>query len=389
MLPKTRALPEELNAVSAESFERASRKVTTTAVNQKAPSAQTSEPDEQVVDSGLNSQHSTLLSVNNLETRFFTRAGVVRAVDRVSFVLSAGRTLALVGESGSGKSMTALSVMRLVPPPGRVVGGEVIFEGRNLLDLPPNQMRRVRGRQIAMIFQDPMTSLNPVYTVGEQIAEAIRLHEGLPSKAAAMKAVEMLHKVRIPEPARRSRDYPHQLSGGMRQRVMIAMALSCNPRLLIADEPTTALDVTIQAEILRLLARLKEEFHIAMLLITHDLGIVAEVADSVTVMYAGQVVEDAPVHEIFTRPRHPYTAGLLQSIPRLSEGETRRRLPTIEGSVPGLIDIPPGCRFAARCPYRRAECTEGAIPLLEPTPHHHSRCILAEEPEVWRLKAEQ
>jgi oligopeptide/dipeptide ABC transporter ATP-binding protein len=307
---------------------------------------------------------------------------VVRAVDRVSFALSAGQTLALVGESGSGKSITALSVMRLVPPPGRIVGGEVIFQGRNLLNLPPKQMRDVRGRQIAMIFQDPMTSLNPVYTVGEQIAEALRLHEGLPKKAAFQKAVEMLDRVRIPDPQRRAVDYPHQLSGGMRQRVMIAMALSCSPRVLIADEPTTALDVTIQAEILGLLARLKEEFRLAMLLITHDLGVVAEVADSVAVMYAGQVVEEAPVREIFDRPRHPYAEGLLRSLPRLSTDESRRRLPTIEGVVPGLIDIPPGCRFADRCRYRKQECTAGEIPVLQPSPGHYSRCVIAEE-AVW------
>ena len=353
-------------------------------MNRQASSAQASAPHDRVIDSSLEAQDSTLLSVNNLETRFYTRAGVVRAVDKVSFALAVGKTLALVGESGSGKSITALSIMRLVPPPGRIVAGEVIFDGRNLLDLTPKQIRRVRGRQIAMIFQDPMTSLNPVYTVGEQIAEAIRLHEELPRKAAFQKAVEMLHKVRIPDPARRALDYPHQLSGGMRQRVMIAMALSCNPRVLIADEPTTALDVTIQAEILRLLARLKEEFHIAMLLITHDLGVVAEVADSVAVMYAGQVVEDAPVQEIFETPRHPYTEGLLLSIPRLTDDKSRRRLLTIEGTVPGLIDIPPGCRFAVRCPYRRPECTVGDIPMLDPAPDHQSRCILAEDAAVWR-----
>jgi len=352
-------------------------------VNQQPSPAQTHAPDDRVTHSGLETPDSVLLSVNNLETCFYTRAGVVRAVDKVSFALSAGQTLSLVGESGSGKSITALSILRLVPPPGRIVAGEVMFEGKNLLQLPSNQMRQVRGRQIAMIFQDPMSSLNPVYTVGEQIAEAIRLHQGLPKKAAFQKAIEMLHRVRIPEPARRAVDYPHQLSGGMRQRVMIAMALSCNPRVLIADEPTTALDVTIQAEILNLLARLKEEFRIAMLLITHDLGVVAEVADSVAVMYAGQVVEDAPVQEIFDRPRHPYTEGLLQSIPRLSEDEGRHRLLAIEGAVPGLIDIPPGCRFAVRCPYRKQECTAGDIPVLQTGTNHHSRCIIAKE-AVWR-----
>jgi oligopeptide/dipeptide ABC transporter ATP-binding protein len=313
---------------------------------------------------------------------------VVQAVDRVSFAISAGKTLALVGESGSGKSVTGLSIMRLVPPPGKTIGGEVLFEGRNLLDLGSEQMRKLRGRQIAMIFQDPMTSLNPVYTVGEQIAEAIRLHERLPRKPAFQRALEMLDRVRIPEPARRARDYPHELSGGMRQRVMIAMALSCNPRLLIADEPTTALDVTIQAEILGLLSRLKEELNIAMLLITHDLGVVAEVADSVAVMYAGQLVEEAPVGEIFERPGHPYTEGLLLSIPRISE-EQDHRLQTIEGTVPGLIDIPPGCRFAPRCSYRRAQCTAGEIPMVDLTPAHQSRCIRNEWSHELRVLSQE
>src|SRR5262249_27913230 len=334
-------------------------------------------------DSRLETPGSGLLFVKDLETCFFTRAGIVRAVDKVSFALSAARTLAIVGESGSGKSVTGLSIMRLVPPPGRIVAGQVIFEGRNLLNLGPEQMRSVRGREIAMIFQDPMTSLNPVYTVGEQIAEAIRLHEGLSRKSAFQKAVDMLNKVRIPEPARRAHDYPHQLSGGMRQRVMIAMALSCNPRLLIADEPTTALEVTIQAEILGLLARLKEEFHIAMLLITHDLAVVAQVADSVAVMYAGQVVEEAPVGEIFKNPGHPYTQGLLRSIPRISEQQAGQRLETIEGAVPSLINLPPGCRFAPRCPYRRAECTASDIPVFDLSRDHRSRCILADESRVW------
>jgi oligopeptide/dipeptide ABC transporter ATP-binding protein len=329
-------------------------------------------------DSTLKTPDSRLLTVKELETFFFTRNGVVRAVAKVSFALSSGRTLAIVGESGSGKSVTALSIMRLVPPPGKIVAGEVIFEGRNLLDLNLEQMRRLRGREIAMIFQDPMTSLNPVYTVGEQIAEAIRLHQGLRRKPAFERAVEMLDRVRIPEPARRARDYPHQLSGGMRQRVMIAMALSSSPKLLIADEPTTALDVTIQAEILALLGRLKEEFNVAMLLITHDLGVVAETADSVAVMYAGQLVEEAPVRELFENPRHPYTEGLLRSIPRLSEEHGKHRLQTIEGAVPGLIDLPSGCRFAARCPYQRPECTAAPIPMVAVSPVHDSRCIRAD-----------
>jgi oligopeptide/dipeptide ABC transporter ATP-binding protein len=326
-------------------------------------------------DSRLETPDPRLLVVNNLETCFFTRAGVVRAVDKVSFSISSGETLAIVGESGSGKSVTGLSIMGLVPPPGKVVSGEVIFQDRNLLDLDPEQMRRLRGRQIAMIFQDPMTSLNPVFRVGEQIAEAIRLHQGLSRKPALQKAVEMLEEVRIAEPARRARDYPHELSGGMRQRVMIAMALACNPKLLIADEPTTALDVTIQAEILALLARLKKEFHIAMLLITHDLGVVAEVADDVAVMYAGQLVEKGPVARIFKKPGHPYTEGLLQSIPLISEEYSGHRLHTIEGTVPGLIDLPPGCRFAPRCPYQQPECLAGEIPMTDLGASHQSRCI--------------
>jgi oligopeptide/dipeptide ABC transporter ATP-binding protein len=357
-------------------------------VNQEAPSSQTNPLKHRGSDSRLETQDSRLkndsrqetqdsrlLIVKNLETCFFTRAGVVRAVDRVSFALSAGKTLAVVGESGSGKSVAGLSIMRLVPPPGRIVGGEIVFEGRNLLDLEPEEMRKLRGREIAMIFQDPMTSLNPVYTAGDQIAEAIRLHQGLARKQASRKAIEMLERVRIPEPARRAQDYPHQLSGGMRQRVMIAMALSCNPKLLIADEPTTALDVTIQAEILSLLGSLREEFGIAMLLITHDLGVVAETADSVAVMYAGQLVEEAPVRELFKNPRHPYTEGLLLSIPRISEEHGRHRLQTIEGSVPELIHLPPGCRFASRCAYQRPECTAADISMVALTPSHHSRCV--------------
>jgi oligopeptide/dipeptide ABC transporter ATP-binding protein len=336
---------------------------------------QTQDPGLSDSDSRLQAPDSRLLRVNNLVTCFFTRNGIIRAVDKVSFALPAGKTLAIVGESGSGKSVTALSIMRLVPPPGKIVAGEVIFAGRNLLGLDSEQMRRLRGREIAMIFQDPMTSLNPVYTVGEQIAEAIRLHEGLSRRPAFEKAVEMLDRVRIPEPARRARDYPHQLSGGMRQRVMIAMALSCNPKLLIADEPTTALDVTIQADILLLLARLREELDIAMLLITHDLGVVAETADSVAVMYAGQVVEEAPVRELFKNPKHPYTEGLLRSIPRISEEHSHRRLQTIEGAVPGLIDLPKGCRFAPRCPYQRPDCTAAEIPMAALSAGHQARCI--------------
>ncbi|HKP13436.1 MAG TPA: ABC transporter ATP-binding protein [Blastocatellia bacterium] len=317
-----------------------------------------------------------ILEIKNLSTHFATRAGVVKAVDDVSLAIPKGSTLALVGESGSGKSVTSLSVMRLVQAPGRVVAGEIWFDGRNLLALDDDAMRRLRGREIAMIFQDPMTSLNPVYTVGDQIAEAVRLHEHLPRKQALAKAAEMMRRVRIPDAERRAGDYPFQLSGGMRQRVMIAMALACNPRLLIADEPTTALDVTIQAEILDLLRALKDEFDLTMLLITHDLGVVAETADRVAVMYAGRIVEEAPVRELFRAPRHPYSEGLLRSVPRLTEaGIRQRRLQTIEGSVPGLLELPAGCKFAPRCAYVIRECTEGEPALLAVNDEHRARCI--------------
>jgi oligopeptide/dipeptide ABC transporter ATP-binding protein len=317
-----------------------------------------------------------ILEVINLSTQFSTRAGTVKAVDDVSFAIPRGSTLALVGESGSGKSVTSLSIMRLILSPGEIVRGEILFNGRDLMKLGNDEMRRLRGRQIAMIFQDPMTSLNPVYTVGDQIAEAIRLHEKLPRKSAWARAVEMMERVRIPDAARRARDYPYQLSGGMRQRVMIAMGLSCNPKLLIADEPTTALDVTIQAEILELLRALKDDFDLSMLLITHDLGVVAETADRVAVMYAGRIVEVAPVREIFQSPKHPYTEGLLRSVPRLTEeGIKVRRLSTIEGTVPSLLDLPAGCKFAPRCPYVINECTEGEPALLAVTGEHGARCI--------------
>jgi oligopeptide/dipeptide ABC transporter ATP-binding protein len=322
----------------------------------------------------------SILEVKNLSTHFFTRAGTVRAVEGVSFAIERGSTLALVGESGSGKSVTSLSIMRLVQPPGEVVSGEIVFNGRDLMKLDSDEMRRLRGREIAMIFQDPMTSLNPVYTVGDQIAEAIQLHEGSTRKQAWARAVEMMERVKIPDAARRARDYPYQLSGGMRQRVMIAMALSCNPKLLIADEPTTALDVTIQAEILDLLKALKDDFDLSMLLITHDLGVVAEAADTVAVMYAGRVVEKAGVREIFRAPRHPYTEGLLRSVPKLTEeGIKQRRLQTIEGTVPSLLKLPAGCKFAPRCSYVIEECTKDEIPLLAVNEHHQARCIRFEQ----------
>ena len=319
-----------------------------------------------------------LLEVNNLRTHFPTRAGLVRAVDGVSFYLDGGELLGLVGESGCGKSITALSIMRLISPPGKIVGGEITFDGKNLLKLSDAEMRQIRGDDIAMIFQDPMTSLNPVFTVGEQIAEALRLHRKLDRKAARAAAIEAMKEVAIPDPARRADDYPHQLSGGMRQRVMIAMALACDPQLLIADEPTTALDVTIQAQILELLNDLRKTRELAVLLITHDLGVVAEVADRVAVMYTGKIVEEAPVNELFARPRHPYTEGLLHSVPKLSAEDVakKERLDTIEGVVPNPTDLPPGCHFAPRCKYRMTRCEEGEIPLYDLEGGVSVRCVL-------------
>jgi peptide/nickel transport system ATP-binding protein len=319
-----------------------------------------------------------LLEVNNLQTQFPTRAGLVRAVDGVSFYLDRGELLGLVGESGCGKSITALSIMRLIAPPGKIVGGDISFDGKNLLKLSDSEMRAIRGDDIAMIFQDPMTSLNPVFTVGEQIAEALRLHRKLSRKAAREAAIEAMREVSIPDPARRIKDYPHQLSGGMRQRVMIAMALACDPKLLIADEPTTALDVTIQAQILELLNELRKNRELAVLLITHDLGVVAEVADRVAVMYTGRIVEESPVEELFARPRHPYTEGLLRSVPKLTSATAAKaeRLETIEGTVPSPTDLPPGCHFAPRCPYRMPRCTEEEIPLYDLEGGVRVRCVL-------------
>ncbi len=320
-----------------------------------------------------------LLTVTNLKTHFFTDEGVIRAVDGVSLTIDKGETLGVVGESGCGKSVTALSIMRLIPqPPGRIVEGEIRYDGRNLLELRPAQMRKVRGKEISMIFQEPMTSLNPVFTCGEQIAEALRLHEGLSRRDAMDKTVEMLKLVHISNPERRVKEYPHQLSGGMRQRVMIAMALSCNPKLLIADEPTTALDVTIQAQILDLLNELKARLGMAVMLITHDMGVIAETARRVVVMYAALVVEEAPVVELFKEPLHPYTQGLLRSIPRIDLAATqRRRLETIQGVVPTIKgDVPPGCRFAPRCPYVKAVCTEKDPVLKEVKPGHKVSCWL-------------
>jgi peptide/nickel transport system ATP-binding protein len=320
----------------------------------------------------------SLLAVNNLRTHFPTRSGLVRAVDGVSFSLERGELLGLVGESGCGKSMTALSVMRLVSPPGKIVDGEILFDGKDLLKLSDYEMRQMRGDDIAMIFQDPMTSLNPVFPVGEQIAEALRLHRKMSRKEARQATIEAMREVAIPDPARRVNDYPHQLSGGMRQRVMIAMALACDPKLLIADEPTTALDVTIQAQILELLNELRRQRDLAVLLITHDLGVVAEVADRVAVMYTGRIVEESPVHELFARPKHPYTEGLLRSVPKLTRDHLvkQERLQTIEGVVPRPTDLPPGCHFAPRCQHRMPRCTEEEIPLYQIDGGVEVRCVL-------------
>ena len=320
-----------------------------------------------------------VLDVKNLQTVFFTNSGLFRAVDDVSFSVRRGETLAIVGESGCGKSVTALSVMRLVPdPPGRVIGGTVTLEGTDLLGLPEAEMRRIRGNRISMIFQEPMTSLNPVMRIGDQITEVLRLHRDMTSRETWAKAVEMLRLVRIPEPERRALEYPHQLSGGMRQRVMIAMALSCNPNLLIADEPTTALDVTIQAQILELLNELKAKLGMAIMLITHDMGVIAETAQRVVVMYGAQVVEEAPVGELFKEPLHPYTQGLLRSIPRIDVAATRKqKLEPIPGTVPTLRgEARPGCRFAPRCALAKPMHFDNTPPLKEVRPGHKVACFL-------------
>ena len=309
----------------------------------------------------------TILKVSDLRTHFFTESGVARAVDGVSFSIPAGRTLGLVGESGCGKSVTALSLMQLVPhPPGRIVAGQIELAGTNLLECSESQMRRVRGGRMAMIFQEPMTSLNPVFTVGEQITEAIRLHQPGPKQSVREKAIRALDEVGIPAPEHRINDYPHQLSGGMRQRAMIAMALACKPELLIADEPTTALDVTIQAQILQVLKVLQDKEALTMLLITHDLGIVASAAQQVAVMYAGRIVEYAPVGPLYARPRHPYTQALFRSLPRLSQGDRaagRKRLEVIPGSVPNPLVFPDGCRFHPRCTRAKLICKQQCPPL--------------------------
>ncbi|MBX9877001.1 MAG: ABC transporter ATP-binding protein [Candidatus Obscuribacterales bacterium] len=313
-----------------------------------------------------------LLDIQGLSTVFDTEGGTAKAVDNLSFSLKKGSVLGIVGESGCGKSITSLSILRLVPPPGRIVSGKVLFDGQDLLSLSETKMQEIRGDRIALIPQDPMTSLNPVYTIGEQIIEAIELHQNVSKKEARKRAIEVLDQVRIPEAANRIDDYPHQFSGGMRQRVMIAMALSCKPDLLIADEPTTALDVTVQAQILDLLRSIQKEEGMSILLITHDLGVVAEMCDDVAIMYAGSIVEHAPVVDLFKRPKHPYTVGLLNSIPR--PGSTR--LTPIDGQPPSLINLPAGCRFANRCPMVEPRCLEALPALEEKLPGHTARCVV-------------
>ena len=318
-----------------------------------------------------------LLEIKGLKTHFKTDDGWLHAVDGVDIDVERGETVCVVGESGCGKTVTAMTVLKLIAmPPGKIVEGQVLWQGRDLVPLGPEEMQKVRAKEIAIVFQEPMTSLNPVYTVGAQIAETLRLHEGLNRKQAMDRAAEMLALVHIPTPARRVNDYPHQFSGGMRQRVMIAMALSCNPQLLIADEPTTALDVTIQAQILDLLNELKGRLGMSIMLITHAMGVVAEMAQRVVVMYAGKVVEEATVGELFAHPRHPYTQGLIRSIPRIDRAATHREpLQTIKGTVPSLLAPPAGCRFAPRCHFATSACTVATPPLREVAPGHKVACI--------------
>ena len=323
-----------------------------------------------------------LLDIQGLKTHFKTDDGWLHAVDGVDVSIEAGQTVCVVGESGCGKSVTAKTVMKLIDmPPGRIVAGKVLWQGRDLVPLGPSEMQKIRAKEIAIIFQEPMTSLNPVFTVGEQIAESVRLHEGLGKRAAMERAIEMLKLVHIPTPERRVKDYPHQFSGGMRQRVMIAIALACNPKLLIADEPTTALDVTIQAQILELMAELKERLGMAVMLITHAMGVVAEVAHKVVVMYAGKVVEEAPVGDLFANPKHPYTQGLIRSIPRIDTAAIEKaRLEAIPGTVPKLIEPAEGCRFAGRCRHATPKCSTATPPLIEVAPGHKVACVLHAAP---------
>ena len=315
-----------------------------------------------------------LLEVNDLRTYFYTQEGVVKAVDGTSYSVEEGETLGLVGESGCGKSVSALSILRLIPsPPGKIVSGEIMFQGRDLLKLDENEMRRIRGNEIAMVFQEPMTSLNPVLTIGRQITESLELHQDLRGRAARERAVELLELVGIPAARGRIDDYPHQFSGGMRQRVMIAMAMSCNPKILLADEPTTALDVTIQAQILEVMARLSHEFGTAVIIITHNLGVVARYADRVNVMYAGKVIERADAHELYANPKHPYTVGLLNSVPRLDELRQEKLIP-IEGLPPDLAHLPEGCSFYPRCEWRTDQCLTQFPPISQVEGEHETAC---------------
>ena len=320
--------------------------------------------------------NSHLLAIEKLRTHFFVRGYVAKAVDEVDLAIAPGRTLGLVGESGCGKSVTAHSIIGLIPdPPGKIVGGRILFEGTNLLELPEGKMRKIRGNQISMIFQEPMTSLNPVYSVGDQVAEVIKLHQNLSRSETRERVIEMFHLVGIPAAARRLAEYPHQMSGGMRQRVMIAMALACNPKLMIADEPTTALDVTIQAQILDLMNKLKEETGASILFITHDLGVIAEMAQHVAVMYAGKVMEYTDVTTLFAQPKHPYTVGLLQSIPVIGRGRRDQKLKAISGVVPSLLSLPSGCLFSDRCPDVFAECRNVEPQMYHVGTNHIARCL--------------
>ncbi|HWV25383.1 MAG TPA: ABC transporter ATP-binding protein [Thermomicrobiales bacterium] len=340
------------------------------------------EPQTTNVASSGQRDGQPLLEVKNLKTQFFTQDGVVKAVDDVSFYVMPGETLGVVGESGSGKSITGLSLMRLIPsPPGKIVNGEVIFQGKDILKMSESQVRSIRGNDIAMIFQDPMTSLNPVLTINRQISESLMLHMGMNKAQSRARAIELLEMVGIPNPAARVDQYPHQFSGGMRQRVMIAMGLSCNPKLLIADEPTTALDVTIQAQILDLMKTLQAETGTGVIMITHSMGVVAGMADRVQVMYAGRIVETGTTEEIFANPRHPYTTGLMRSIPRL-DAEKKEKLQPIRGLPPDLIDLPDMCPFAPRCNYAREKCEQARPPLMEVNQGHYSACWFWEEVNV-------
>jgi len=320
--------------------------------------------------------NSHLLEIEKLRTHFFVRGHVAKAVDELDLTIAPGKTLGLVGESGCGKSVTAHSIIGLIPdPPGKIVGGRILFEGTNLLELPESKMRKIRGNQISMIFQEPMTSLNPVYSVGDQVAEVIKLHQNLSRSETRNRVIEMFHMVGIPAAARRLAEYPHQMSGGMRQRVMIAMALACNPKLMIADEPTTALDVTIQAQILDLMNKLKDETGASILFITHDMGVIAEMAQHVAVMYAGKVMEYTDVKNLFAQPRHPYTVGLLQSIPVVGRGRRGQKLIAINGVVPSLLNLPSGCLFSDRCPDVFADCRKVKPQMYGVGENHIVRCL--------------